>query len=278
MQRLSPLLLLVVAIFFGGIAAYMASGWLKAKSLKANQVALQKVQVIPVVVAAKDLSAGSKLDLDILKVVEWPKDGQIPGSISDTQQVSGRVVRYPLAAGEIVLESKLAPKGTPGGLAGIIQNDKRAVTVKVDEASGVAGFVMPGNRVDILMTMQKNEYKDDPVSQVVLQNILVLGRGQDIDQPKGDEKPKIVPTVTLEVTPEEGERLALAAKEGQITLALRGWSETAAVTTHGVRSSNLLRSEKKPEPAFEAPIAPASIPKKIGVEVLRGLEREMVNF
>jgi pilus assembly protein CpaB len=128
------------------------------------------------------------------------------------------------------------------------------------------------------MTMQKNEFKDDPISQVVLQNILVLGRGQDIDQPKGDEKAKIVPTVTLEVTPEEGERLALAAKEGQITLALRGWTETAAVPSNGVRTSNLLRSEKKPEPAFEAPIAPASTTKKTGVEVLRGLEREMVNF
>jgi pilus assembly protein CpaB len=278
MTRISPVLLLVLAIFFGGIAAYMASGWLKAKSVKANQVAIQKVQVTPVVVAAKDITAGSSLDPSLLKVVEWPKDSQISGAVADIQKLSGRVVRYPLAAGEVLLEGKLAPQGTPGGLAGIIQNDKRAVTVKVDEASGVAGFVMPGNRVDVLLTMEKNTFKDDPISQVVLQNILVLGRGQDIDHPKGDEKPKIVPTVTLEVTPEEGERLALAAKEGQITLALRGWTENTSVTTNGIRTSNLLRSEKKPEPAFEAPIAAASTSKKPGVEVLRGISREMINF
>jgi pilus assembly protein CpaB len=278
MQRISPLLLLVVAIFFGGIATYMASGWLKAKSLKANQVALQKVQVTPVVVAAKDIVAGTQLDSSVLKVVDWPKDSLISGTTSDVQQLKGRVLRYPLVAGEVILETKLAPQGTPGGLAGIIQNDKRAVTVKVDEVSGVAGFVMPGNRVDVLLTMEKNEFKEDPVSQVVLQNLLVLGRGQDIDQPKADEKPKIVPTVTLEVTPDQGEKLALAAKQGQIILALRGWTEAAEVSTPGVRTSNLLRPDKKPEPAFEPPTTPPVPAKKPGVEVLRGTERETVEF
>jgi pilus assembly protein CpaB len=278
MQRVSPLLLLIVAVFFGGVAAYMASGWLKAKSLKANQAALQKVQVIPVVVATKDIPPGNVLDNTVLKLTDWPKDNQIAGTSEDIDKLKGRVLRYPLVAGEVVLESKLAPQGTPGGLAGIIQNDKRAVTVKVDEASGVAGFVNPGNRVDVVLTLAKNEYKDDPISQVVLQNILVLGRGQDIDQPKGDEKPKIVPTVTLEVTPAEGERLALASKEGQITLALLGWTENIAVPTSGVRTSNLLHAEKKPEPAFEAPIAAAAPPKKPCVEVLRGVERNTVNF
>jgi pilus assembly protein CpaB len=278
LQRISPLLLLVLAIFFGGIAAYMANGWLKAKSLRANQAALQKVQVTPTVVAAKDIPAGSSLEPGFLKVVDWPKDNQLPGAAEDIKQVSGRVLRYPLVAGEIVLEGKLAPKGTSAGLAGIIQNDKRAVTVKVDEASGVAGFIMPGNWVDVLLTMEKNEFKDDPMSQVVLQNILVLGRGQDLDQPKNDEKPKIVPTVTLQVTPEEGERLALASKEGFITLALRGYTETAAVPTSGIRTSALMQSAKKPEPTFEAPIAAAPLPKKSGVEVLRGVGRETVNF
>jgi pilus assembly protein CpaB len=278
-QRIPPMLLLVLAIFSGCIAAYMASGWLKARSQKANQTALQKVQVTPVVVAAKDIGPGSSLDASLLKVVDWPKDSLISGATADIEQLRGRVVRYPLVAGEALLESKLAPQGTLAGLAGIIQNDKRAITVKVDEASGVAGFVMPGNRVDVLLTMDKNEFKDDPISQVVLQNILVLGKGQDIDQPKNEEKPKIVPTVTLEVSPAEGERLALAAKEGQITLALRGWTENTSVPTNGTRTSTLLHSEKKQEPAFEAPIAATgTTSKKPGVEVLRGNSREMINF
>ncbi len=272
------MLLLVLAIFFGGAAAYMASGWLKSKSLQ-TQTAVQRTETTPVVVAAKEIVAGSVLNKDLVKVVDWPRANLVAGAISEPGKLDGRVIRHPLIAGEVILEGKLAPMGTLGGLAGIIQNDKRAVTVKVDEASGVAGFVMPGNRIDILLTMDKNEFKDDPITKSVLQNILVLGKGQDIEQPKTGEKPKIVPTVTLEVTPEEGERLALAAKEGFITLALRGWTENVTEPTTGIRTSALVRTEKKPEPAFESPIASPSVPpKKAGVEVLRGVEREMVSF
>jgi pilus assembly protein CpaB len=277
-QRLQPMLILILALVCGGIAAYMANGWLKNKSLQ-TQKAVRNTEMTPVVVAAKEIVSGSVLSQDLVKVVEWPRDNFIAGAISELAKLNGRVNRQPLVPGEIILESKLAPMGSLGGLAGIIQNDKRAVTVKVDEASGVAGFVMPGNRVDVLLTLDKNEFKDDPITQSVLQNILVLGKGQDIEQPKNGEKPKIVPTVTLEVGPQEGERLALAAKEGHITLALRGWAENVTVPTTGVRTSALVRSEKKPEPAFEAPIAsPCAPPKKSGVELLRGVEREVVNF
>ncbi len=238
----------------------MASGWLKAKSHKVEQQAQQIVPTKLVVVAAKDIVAGSTLEADLVKVVEWPENNLVPGSVSDKEELKGRVVRYPLVPGEVILESKLAPKGTLGGLAGIINNEKRAVTVKVDEASGVAGFVMPGNRVDVLVTMDNNEFKEDPVTQAVLQNLLVLGRGQELNTPKNGEKPQVVPTVTLEVTPEEGERLALAAKEGNITLALRGWSKDASSNTEGAKVSSLMRvaNSKKAEPAFEAPVAPAA--------------------
>ena len=279
MQRVSPVLLLVLAIFSGGLAAYMASGWLKGKSNKANQVALQKVQMTPVLVAAKDIVAGSVLSRDLVKVVEWPKENFVAGAISEPEKLDGRVIRQSLVPGEVILEGKLAPVGTLGGMAGIIENNKRAVTVKVDEASGVAGFVMPGNRVDVLLTLNKSEFTDDPITKMVLQNLLVLGIGQDLELQKNGEKPKVVPTVTMEVNPEEGERLALAAKEGHITLALRGWTENVTVPTGGIRTSALVGSEKKPEPAFEAPIAPTSgPPKKPGVEVLRGTDREVVNF
>ena len=281
MQRISPVILLVLAVFFGGVAAYMASGWLKAKSHKVEQQAQQTVPTRLVVVAAKDIVAGSTLEADLVKMVEWPENNLVAGSVSDKEELKGRVVRYPLVPGEVILESKLAPKGTLGGLAGIINNEKRAVTVKVDEASGVAGFVMPGNRVDVLVTMDNNEFKEDPVTQAVLQNLLVLGRGQELNQPKNGEKPQVVPTVTLEVTPEEGERLALAAKEGHITLALRGWTQDLSSPTEGAKVSSLMRvaNAKKAEPAFEAPIAsPKPAPKKPGVEVLRGTEKEMVDF
>jgi pilus assembly protein CpaB len=271
--------LLVLAVFFGGVAAYVAAGWLKTSSRQAQHTAQQTVLTTPVVVAAKDIAPGSSLEASLLKVVQWPQDAKVEGAMLDPEQLRGRVTRTSLAPGEVILESKLAPKGAPGGLAGIIQPDRRAVTVKVDEASGVAGFVLPGNRVDVLVTISRSEFKDDPVTQVVLQNLPVLGIGQDIESHRGGEKPKVVPTVTLEVTPEESEKLALAAKEGNITLALRGWTEQTAAPTSGVKMSALFQGGKS-EAQFAAPIdsVPPPPAKKSGVEVLRGTARETVNF
>jgi pilus assembly protein CpaB len=272
------MLILILALVCGGTAAYMASGWLKNNSLQA-QKGVPKAETTPVVVAAKEIVAGSVLSKDLIKVVEWPKENLVAGAIAEPGKLDGRVIRQPLVVGEVILEGKLAPPGTLGGMAGIIENNKRAVTVKVDEASGVAGFVMPGNRVDVLLTLNKSEFTDDPITKMVLQNLLVLGIGQDLELQKNGEKPKVVPTVTMEVNPDEGERLALAAKEGHITLALRGWTTNVTVPTVGIRTSALVRSEKKSEAAFEAPIASPSTPQKnSGVEVLRGVEKEVVNF
>jgi pilus assembly protein CpaB len=264
-----------LAIAFGGLAAYMATGWLKSRSKV--QPVVQTVQMVTVVVAAKDLTPGSVLSQDLLKLVQWPKDNMVKGAFADTAELTDRVLRQPLVAGEIILAGKLAPKGTPGGLAGIIDNDKRAVTIKVDEASGVAGFVSPDNRVDVLLTIDRNEYKEDPITQIVLQDLKVLGIGQDLEQQKNGEKPKVVPTVTLEVSPVQGEQLALASKEGHITLALRGWTKGQPVETKGARTSDLVKGSQKTQAVFEAP-PPATAPPKPGVEVLRGTERETVHF
>ncbi|AEB09915.1 Flp pilus assembly protein CpaB [Desulfobacca acetoxidans] len=272
MKNIPPLLLLVLAVVFGGFAAYIASGWLKAR---ARPAARDSVAMMPAVAAARNIAPGSVLIPELLKVVQLPKEHVAADAATDLKALEGRVTRQLIVAGEVIQEHELAPKGAPGGMAGIIGNDKRAVTIKVDEASGVAGFIVPGNRVDVLLSLDRNEFKNDPVTQIVLQNLPVLGTGQDIEQQKAGERPKVVPTVTLEVTPEEGERLALAAKEGTITLALRGWTEKAAIPTAGARVSALLTPEKKAAANFEGPIPP---PAKVGVEVIRGVGREMVNF
>ncbi len=278
MRRTSPLLLLVLALVFGGLAAYLAMGWLKAASHRAQRTAQQAVQTLPVVVAAKEVAPGTALTGDLLKVVQLPREAAVAGMVDSPEKLQGRVVRYPLAAGEIILEGKLAPQGTQAGLAGIIQNDRRAVTIKVDEASGVAGFILPGNRVDVLVTIDRHGFKDDPVTQVVLQNLLVLGRGQELEKGKAGDQPKVVPTVTLEVTPEESEKLTLAAKEGQITLALRGWSESPAVATGGFRASDLIRAGQKTAADFAGAVAPPPPAAKPSIEVLRRTAREMVTF
>jgi pilus assembly protein CpaB len=154
--------------------------------------------------------------------------------------------------------------------------DKRAMTVKVDEASGVAGFLNPDNRVDVVVTVDKGDFNEDPISKVVLQNLRVLGTGQEIEKRLG-EKPQVVPTVTLEVTPEEGERLALATKEGNISLVLRNQQDEQMVTTSGVRTSTLLgNAAPKPTEAVQEDSSPP--PAQYSVEVIRRLAKESMTF
>jgi pilus assembly protein CpaB len=181
-----------------------------------------------------------------------------------------------LAAGEPVLESKLAPKGVIPGLTALLSMDMRAMTVKVDEASGVAGFLNPDNRVDVVVTVDKGDFNKDPISKLVLQNLRVLGTGQRIEKRLG-EKPQVVPTVTLELTPEEGERLALAIREGNISLVLRNQQDERVVQTTGARTSTLLGELTRPVTVQEEPeVSPP--PALSSVEVIRRLTKETLSF
>ena len=162
------------------------------------------------ILSAKQLK---KVDLD---QEELPKDKDY---FTDEKKVEGRkaVESLPLNA---LITAKNTETVVPG-MAGKVSPDERAMTVKVDEASGVAGFLTPENRVDVVVVMDKGDYNKNPISKTLLQNLKVLGTGQKtVTGP--EDKPQIVPTVTLEVTPEQGERLALAAVEGRISLVLRG--------------------------------------------------------
>lgn len=236
MRRLPPWFWLVLALVFGTTATFMALGWLRGQSQKRLQV---DIPTSPVVVAAKDIDPAMALDQDQIVVRHWPKENCPQGSFSQVEDVVGRVTAYPFGAGEPILEIKLAPKGVAPGLTALLDPEKRAMTVKVDEASGVAGFLSPDNRVDVVVTIDKGDFNKDPVSKVVLQNLRVLGTGQRIEKRPGD-KPQVVPTVTLEVTPEEGERLALAGREGHISLALRNTKNQDIIQTSGVKTATLI--------------------------------------
>jgi pilus assembly protein CpaB len=271
MRRLPPWVWLMLALVFGATATFMAMGWLKNQSQKVAEH--EKTVLVPVVVASKDVPSAVALSGDQLKVRMWPSDSALVGKFSRLEDATGRVTAIPLAAGEPVLESKLAPEGVIPGLTALLSTDKRAMTVKVDEASGVAGFLNPDNRVDVVVTVDKGDYNKDPVSKLVLQNLRVLGTGQRIEKRLG-EKPQVVPTVTLEVTPEEGESLALATREGMISLVLRNQQDEQVVQTPGVRTSNLLGYVT---PATEAPgnSAPSAM---YTVEVIRRLTKENMSF
>lgn len=274
MRRLPPWVWLMMALVFGATATFMAMGWLKSVSQKSAQQ--QKPAMVPVVVASKEVPSAVALSGDQLKVRQWPSDSALAGKFSRLEDATGRVTATPLAAGEPILESKLVPKGVIPGLTALLPMDKRAMTVKVDEASGVAGFLNPDNRVDVVVTFDKGDFSKDPIAKVVLQNLRVLGAGQKIEKRLG-EKPQVVPTVTLEVTPDEGERLALATREGNISLVLRNQQDEQTVNTTGVRTSTLLLGGTTPQPASVQEDHSPPQAQRI-VEVIRRVTKESMTF
>jgi pilus assembly protein CpaB len=268
MTRFPPWLWLVLTVVFAGAASL---AWIMHRSPPPPApLAMAKV-----VVAKADIGPATRLTPEQLKVEEWPPEGVPKGAFPGVERLEGRVTAYAFTEGEPLLEKKLAPRGTSPGLTALLAPDKRAMTVKVDEASGVAGFVAPDNHVDVVVTVDKGDYSKNPVSKVVFQNLRVLGIGQRIEARPGD-KPQVVPTVTLEVTPEEGERLALAAQEGRISLVLRGQEDARLVSTPGAMASRMFGILAGQEATPQA--APDPEPRRRTVEVIRGLERRPSGF
>ncbi len=172
-----------------------------------------------VIIAAGDISPGTALSSQLVKNVSWPLKVIPPKSASSMGEVEGRVVMVPIPQGNPILFSMLAPEGTAAGLSGILPDGKRALTVKVDEVAGVGGFIHPGDHVDVLVDLPIKD-NTEHFSKTILHDISILTTGQ-IWQQKGDNKPVVVNTVTLELTPHESEVLNLASNEGKIRLALR---------------------------------------------------------
>lgn len=214
MPRLPGWAWLLLAIGFATLATYMAMNFLK------NQAKVQPVREKIYVVKTNAVVEKEKiLSTAKLKRVLWERDQPPQDFFSELKDVEGRETVKSLAADEIITREN-SRKPIPG-LAGKVSRDERAVTIKVDEASGVAGFLTPDSRVDVVLVMDKGDYQKNPIAKTILQNLKVLGTGQKtVTSP--EDKPQVVPTVTLEVTPEQGERLALAAVEGRISLILRG--------------------------------------------------------
>ncbi len=233
----------------------------------AHKTYVAPVSTGQVAVANADLSPGIALAAGSVKLVSWPRELIPPQAASTLQQVEGRVAVMPISNGEPVLFSKLAPVGTAAGLSSLLDESKRALTVRVDDVSGVAGFVHPRDKVDVLVDM-KLQGVNDSFSKTILQNITVMTIGQTWEQK--ESKPVVVNTVTLEVTPEQAEILNLASSEGKIRLALRGRRNETVVETSGVSSSQLFTGVAK-KVKQEAPAQPQK--EERTVEVIKGLER-----
>lgn len=253
---------MAIAGLVGLAAMYIMHNYISAKT---------KVAVKPtgqVMVATADISPGTVITRALVKSVVWPKELIPPRAANGLNQLEGRIVNNPVNAGEPVMLSKLAPEGTAAGLAALLGEGKRALSVRVDDVSGVAGFVHPGDHVDVLVELAMPDSKDH-FSKTILQNIVVLSAGQTWEQAR-DQKPSVVNTVTLVLTNEQAEILNLASNQGRIRLALRNRNDVLPVETKGVETSSLFGMEKK--------VAAPKAPERRNVEVIKGLERSRTNL
>lgn len=261
MRNLRPFVMILMSLGIGLAAMTVAAQWLRDRSIQ---------QTRPVLVAIQELAAGTRLERSMLEVVHWPKDALSVPALSRLEEAEGRVITGSLLRGEPLLLARLAAPGETGGLSALLRDGRRAVTVKVNEIVGVAGFALPGNFVDVMV--HTTDPQNQPVSRIVLERIRVMAVAQDAGPQ--DNKPRVVNAVTLEVTPQEAERMDLARSVGTLSLVLRGQSDTAPVTTQGARKRDVLLAEA-PAAVVSTPPARRSAPppeREPLPEVLRGVK------
>lgn len=302
MRNKRLIIALAAAIVFGLIAAYSVSRYLasaQAYTKNLNNVVVAKVE-IPV---------GERIIAEHLSVVQFPKNVTPEGTFQKIDdKIVGRVALLRIAPREPLTESRLAPIGSAGGLSSVIPEGYRAMTVKVDDVVGVSGFILPGTLVDIVVVIQPPKgsgQQEDMVSKIVLQNIKVLASGQNIDKPKNEKEGQRVKAVTLQVTPEQAEKLALASNEGRLQLVMRNSVDQGDEVTPGANKKSLLsgeRAQQVPEPGISSksttftgvrryrPRTPrtannavktnvlAPAPPRPSIEVIEGAKKKSVDF
>jgi pilus assembly protein CpaB len=287
MRQKRLLLVLALALVSGVVAGLAALSYLRQQSRPLMAAETPKGKMV---VAAKDLPLGTVLKPEDIRLIDWP-GGALPAGFAATPgEVVGRGLITPVTLNEPVLKTKLASKEAGGGLSITIPEGMRGVSVKVDEVIGVAGFVLPGTRVDVMVTVQPpaGESTDrlPAVTKVVLQNVQVLASGQTI-QRDAEGKPQTVTAITLMVSPEDAEKLVLAANEGRIQLALRNTLDPDSVATRGIRVAALVANTGPQAPVTrtvqvrQAPARTQGGARPQGgtvVETLRGGERTLQTF
>ena len=233
---------LAIAVLAGGGLAYGTYSFVSNQP----QAKPMKTATHPVVVAAANLQLGAELKADDLVVVAFPEGKAPEGTFSNPSEIVGRGLVVPIVKNEPILAAKLASKEAGSGLPPVIPEGMRAVSVRVDEVVGVAGYVLPGNRVDVLATANPTDQRADTTTKVILSNVQVVTAGTRMEQDQENTKPVQVTVVTLLVFPEQAERLALASNEGKIQLALRNPLDQGAPQTPGIKTAGLMGLVRTP--------------------------------
>ena len=281
------------ALFWGvAIVAGLSAALLIARYVE-QHTTVAPMPGTKIVVAAVELPLATRIRADQVKLVDWPVNAAPPGGLHDVKDAIDRILTVRVLAGEPLVSGRLAAKGSGNGLAALIPSNMRAIAVHVDDVVGVAGFIHPDDRVDVIVTLRPTRPTDaEPVSKVILQNVKVLAVGKELEVSDGNRAQATPTTVaTLLVDPNGSEKLALAANEGRVMLTLRSWTDDQQVPTGGIRPSVLLseggappapapaaapsshrasrHESSAPTPAAAATIAQAPARKEV-VEILRG--------
>ena len=204
-----------------------------------------------VVVARVEIPLGERISPEQLMLAPIPNGSAPEGAFRKIDEVAGRVAITPIGVREPVTGLKLAPEGVEGGLSAVIPEGYRAMTVKVDDVVGVSGFVMPGSYVDVVAVIvppaAQGAQSQGPISKIVLQHIKVLASGPKLDSPQDQREPTSVKAVTLQVTPEQAEKLVLAANEGKLQLVMRNYGDQEDSQTKGANKHSLLSDDTSVE-------------------------------
>lgn len=291
MKSKRALIMIATSLLAGLLAVWLAARWI-------GQMADNTTKIV---VAARDVDPGTVLGEGSLQVIAWPSGSVPAGAIKDLKRTQGRVASTLIFTGEPILEAKLAREGASGGLASVLGEGKRAITIQANEIVGVAGYIRPGSRVDIMVNT--HDSKDRSLSKIVLENILVLATAQD--DKRDQTKPKVVSAVTLEVDPRQAEKIDLARHIGTLSMVLRNSLDNAAVVTAGATREDLMgpaeiatqgpapaasgatavsappKPKAKPAPKkASVPVLPtaAVTPVTESVEIIRGVQKANSNF
>lgn len=302
MRNKRLIIAVLAAVAFGLIAAVSVTRYLaNAQEYTRN--------LSSVVIAKTDIEVGSRIIAEQLSVAQFPRSVAPNGSFAKIDdKLVGRIAVTQISAREPITENRLAPEGSAAGLSAIIPEGYRAMNVRVDDVVGISGFIMPGTLVDILVVIEPPEGQNrERISKIVLQNIKVLANGANLDRPKNEKEAERVKTVTLQVTPDQAEKLALATSEGRLQLVMRNSIDQGDEITPGANKKSLLSGERAlpvPEPGIgkkettttprtttvrrvrprpvetvknPAPVAPAPVARP-SIEVIEGAKKRNVDF
>src|SRR5262245_8278498 len=275
MKRYRPLVFFGLAVVLAILTSVMVFTWMQNEKNRLMAAPIPANKNVQVLVSNSDIPWGTKLTAEMMQMQELPPEVLPEGHFTSMESIKDRVLLVDIKRNELLLESKLAPLGASGGVAAVTDPNKRAMSVKVDDVIGVAGFIKPADRVDVMVTIEPDPSKQGhTISKMILENVKVLAAGTQMERKGKDEEPVQVQVITVEVDVEEAEKLALASTQGRLRLALRNPLNAERVLTKGANVGALINSFR-PKPA---PKPAQDGDGYIRVEIIKGDVRKELKF